>query len=75
VAQHYATVAGTHKVVALGSDFDGGFGAASTPKGLDTIADLPRIADVLSDARFSDAMIADILGGNWIRLLERALPT
>lgn len=74
VAQHLSSVAGTHKIAAIGSDFDGGFGAASAPKGLDTIADLPRIADVLSDARFSDAMIADILGGNWIRLLERALP-
>jgi membrane dipeptidase len=74
VAQHLASVAGTHKIAAIGSDFDGGFGAASAPKGLDTIADLPRIADVLSDARFTDAMIADILGGNWIRLLERALP-
>jgi len=74
VAQHLASVAGTHKIAAIGSDFDGGFGAASAPKGLDTIADLPRIADVLSDARFSDAMIADILGGNWIRLLEKALP-
>jgi membrane dipeptidase len=74
VAQHLAGVAGTHKIVAIGSDFDGGFGAASAPQGLDTIADLPRIGDVLSDARFSDAMIADILGGNWIRLLEKALP-
>jgi membrane dipeptidase len=73
-AHHFAQVAGTHRIVAIGSDFDGGFGAASAPRGLDTIADLPRIADTLSDAKFSDAMIADILGGNWIRLLERALP-
>jgi membrane dipeptidase len=74
VAQHLSAVTGSHKIAAIGSDFDGGFGAASAPKGLETIADLPRIADALSDARFSDAMIGDILGGNWIRLLEKALP-
>ncbi len=72
--RHVAEVGGTHRAVAVGSDFDGGFGAASAPEGLETIADLPRLADSLSDAGFADAMIHDMLGGNWIRVLERSLP-
>lgn len=71
---HVVEVSGTHRAVALGSDFDGGFGAASAPAGLETIADLPRLADALSDEGFADAMIEDMLGKNWIRFLERSLP-
>lgn len=71
---HVADVTGTHHACAIGSDFDGGFGAEASPVGLDTIADLPRIADPLSDLDFSDEQIRDILGGNWIRFLGRALP-
>ncbi len=71
---HVAEAAGTHKVAAIGSDFDGGFGAEATPDGLDTIADLPRVADELADLGFSDPQIADVLGGNWIRFLRENLP-
>ena len=72
--QHVADVAGTHTAVGIGSDFDGGFGAEATPLGMDTIADLPRLGDALSDLGFRDAQIHDVLGGNWIRFLSRALP-
>lgn len=72
--EHVASVAGTHEAVGIGSDFDGGFGAEAAPEGLDTIADLPRLGDVLSDRGFDDAQIHDVLGANWIRFLERALP-
>ena len=72
--QHVASVAGTHEAVGIGSDFDGGFGAEAAPEGLDTIADLSRLGDVLSDLGFRDAQIHDVLGGNWIRFLSRALP-
>jgi membrane dipeptidase len=70
---HVTQVTGTHRSAAVGSDLDGGFGAESAPKGLDTVADLPRLADEMS-ARFDDEQIRDVLGRNWIRLLERALP-
>ncbi|MDP6528804.1 MAG: membrane dipeptidase [Gemmatimonadota bacterium] len=73
-AHHVAQLAGTHRAVAIGSDFDGGFGAESSPEGLDTVADLPRLAGGLADLGFTDGEIADILGGNWIRLLREALP-
>jgi membrane dipeptidase len=72
--RHVADVTGTHETVAIGSDFDGGFGAEAAPAGIDTIADLPRLADPLSDRGFSDEAIRDVFGGNWLRFLRRALP-
>lgn len=72
--QHICALAGDTRHVGIGTDFDGGFGMESVPREIDTIADLRRLADVLSAESFSDAAIADILGGNWVRLLQRALP-
>ena len=72
--RHTIDVTGSHETAAIGSDFDGGFGRESAPEGFDTIADLPRLADVLSDLDFTDEQIYDILGLNWIRFLERTLP-
>ncbi|GJM44989.1 MAG: peptidase [Gemmatimonadota bacterium] len=71
---HVTQVAGTHHAAAIGSDLDGGFGAESAPEGLDTIADLPRLAEVLADVSFTDEQIFDILGRNWIRFLKENLP-
>lgn len=71
---HVAEVTGRHDVLAIGSDFDGGFGADAAPDGLDTIADLPRLGEVLADRGFTDDQIWDILGRNWVRFLRRVLP-
>jgi membrane dipeptidase len=60
--------------VALGSDFDGGFGSEATPLGLDTVADLPKVAVALKEHGFEPDHIVDIMGGNWLRLLRRLLP-
>ena len=55
--------------VGIGSDLDGGIGVEESPVELDTIADERKIGDVLpEDAR------AGVLGGNWLALLEKALP-
>lgn len=72
--EHVCERAGDTRHVGIGSDFDGGFGMESVPREIETIADLHRLGDALSDARFSDADIANILGDNWIRLLRCALP-
>src|SRR5207244_3913392 len=50
--------------VAIGSDFDGGFGLDSIPDGMNTVADLHQIADALSARGYSDAQIAAVLNGN-----------
>jgi membrane dipeptidase len=67
-------IAGNAQHVAIGTDFDGGFGAESTPAELDTIADLPKIADALKGRGYAEADIAAIMSGNWLRILRRALP-
>lgn len=67
-------LAGSARHVAFGSDLDGGFGAESTPDGLDTVADLQRISEALADRGYADADIEAIANGNWLRVLGRALP-
>lgn len=60
--------------VALGSDLDGGFRTDKAPKGIETVADLSRIGERLRDKGYGDDTIAKFLGGNWMRVLRRALP-
>jgi membrane dipeptidase len=71
---HICQLTGTARHCAIGSDFDGGFGIESTPDELDSVADLGKIADALDHAGYSPDDIVGIMGGNWLRLLERALP-
>jgi membrane dipeptidase len=66
--EHSASVIGWDKV-AIGSDFDGDFGAHETPVGLDTIADLERIGDLVPLEHR-----AGVLGENWLEFLRTALP-
>ncbi len=71
---HVCQVVGDAAHVGLGSDFDGVFGAESTPAGLDTVADLARIGPALGELGYSEEDIATVLGGNWLRVLRAALP-
>jgi microsomal dipeptidase-like Zn-dependent dipeptidase len=54
--------------VALGSDFDGAIAAPFDVTGL------PLITQALQEQGFSDAEIAQIMGGNLLRLLRQNLP-
>ncbi|HEX8258303.1 MAG TPA: dipeptidase [Allosphingosinicella sp.] len=54
--------------VALGSDFDG-----SVTTGFDT-SQLVQVTRALAARGFTEAEIAAVMGGNLLRLLERALP-
>jgi membrane dipeptidase len=67
-------LAGDARHVGIGSDFDGGQGAEAAPAEIDTIADLPRLADALSRSGYSDDDVEAIMGGNWLRLLREHLP-
>lgn len=60
--------------VAIGSDFDGGFGRESIPDGLDTVTDLLSIGAALRSRGYAEADIEAILSGNMLRKLRQALP-
>lgn len=64
---------GDTRHVGIGTDFDGGFGAESTPDGCDTVADLWGLRTILSARGYSDADIVAILGGNMLRQLQMSL--
>jgi membrane dipeptidase len=71
---HVCQVAGDAQHAGIGSDFDGGFGLQSIPPELDTIADLQMVASRLIARGYSEADAANILGGNWLRILQKHLP-
>jgi membrane dipeptidase len=61
--------------VGIGSDFDGGFGLESVPEDVNSIADMIRISDLLERRGYSQMDIEKIFNGNWLRILERSLPS
>jgi membrane dipeptidase len=71
---HICQLAGDALHVGIGSDFDGGFGLQSTPKEIDTIADLQKLVPLLLSRGYSEEDAAAILGGNWVNMLHRSLP-
>jgi len=67
-AEHIAGRIGWNRV-AIGSDFDGGFGLQETPLGITRGADFAKLGAIAPpEARDG------VLGGNWLRFLRRALP-
>ncbi len=69
---HVCQVLGSSAYVGLGSDLDGGFGAADIPAELDSVADLGRIARALAARGYATVDIEGIMGGNWVRILRTA---
>lgn len=65
---HVAKVAGVDHV-GLGSDFDG---INSTPEGIDSVADLPRITEALLARGYTREQVHKILGGNLLRVFRDA---
>ena len=64
---HVAKVAGIDHV-GLGSDFDG---IPSSPEGMDSAADLPKITEALMKRGYTAAQMQKILGGNFMRVFEQ----
>lgn len=64
---HVAKVAGIDHV-GIGSDFDG---IPSTPQGLDSAADLPKITQALMARGYTAQDMDKILGGNFLRVFEK----
>ena len=71
---HICQLAGDARHVGIGADFDGGFGVESVPADVDTVADLQKIAPLLSERGYTEEDIAAIMGKNFVHLLEETLP-
>jgi membrane dipeptidase len=74
VIDHVCQTTGDALHVGIGSDFDGGFGVEHVPAEIDTVADLKKLSSVLEGRGYTTGQVADILGGNWLRLLKNSLP-
>jgi len=70
---HVCQVTGQAGCVGLGSDFDGGFGRESVPEGVDSIADLKKIGELLRERGYSPSDIMAFLSGNWLRVMRTVL--
>jgi membrane dipeptidase len=66
--EHVAKVAGVDHA-GVGSDFDG---ISSLPVGIDSAADLPKIAAELRKRGFTQADVAKIFSGNILRVMRAA---
>ena len=71
---HVCQLAGDARHAALGTDLDGGFGAALCPHDFDGPADLARVGEALRGKGYTDADVEAVLGGNWLAFFERHLP-
>ena len=71
---HICQLLGDANHVGIGSDLDGGFGAADIPAEMDNVADLPLIATRLLDYGYEQKDVANIMGENWLNLLRQVLP-
>ena len=67
---HFCELAGNRRQVALGSDFDGGFGPGDLPVDLDHPRKLGALAEALAEAGFSEEDMAAFAHGNWLRVLS-----
>src|SRR5690606_15433954 len=70
---HICQLAGSSRHVGLGTDLDGGFGRERIPAPLDSVRDVPRLAQALAERGYSPGDVEAILAGNWLRFWERVL--
>lgn len=71
---HVCQLAGSARHSGIGSDLDGGFGTEQTPRDLDTIADLQKLAAILERRGYSGADVEAVFHGNFLRFFTQALP-
>jgi membrane dipeptidase len=71
---HICQLAGGYEHAAIGSDLDGGFGTEQTPAGLESIADLQKLDDILNRRGYSQTARDAIFHGNWLRFFTNHLP-
>jgi membrane dipeptidase len=70
---HICQIAGNTNHIAIGTDLDGGFGTEQSPSDIDTIADLQKIPDMLTNRGYTPEDVLKIMNGNWTRILKEVL--
>jgi membrane dipeptidase len=70
---HICQIAGNALHVGLGSDLDGGFGREQTPCDLETIADVPRMPELIRQRGGSEEDARNFAHGNFLRFLKRVM--
>jgi len=71
---HICQLSGNALHIGIGSDLDGAFGVEQTPQDLQSIADLPHLAELLRQRGFTEANVRAVMHGNFLRFLQNALP-
>jgi len=71
---HICQLAGNSLHAGIGSDLDGAFGKEQCPYDLETIADLQKLPDMLSEKGYNKTDIKNIMSDNWIRFMKKNLP-
>jgi membrane dipeptidase len=67
---HICQLAGNANHIGIGSDLDGGFGKEQCPVEIETIADVRKIPQILSNRGYSAEDIQKVMHGNWLRFLR-----
>jgi membrane dipeptidase len=69
---HICQIAGNANHIGIGSDLDGGFGKEQAPADLETIADLQKYPEWLTERGYEARDIEKVMFRNWINFLDRA---
>ncbi len=69
---HICQLAGNANHVGIGTDLDGGFGKEQSPHDLDTIADLQKVPELLSNRGYTKMDIEGIMHKNFINFIRNA---
>jgi membrane dipeptidase len=70
---HICQLAGNSLHAGIGSDLDGAFGKEQCPYDLETIADIQKVPEMLSEIGYNESDVRNIMSGNFIRFLKNNL--
>ncbi|WP_432710568.1 dipeptidase [Pedobacter sp.] len=68
---HICQLAGNADHVGIGSDLDGGYGKEQCPYDLESIADLDKVPALFDKRGYTEADVAKLMHGNWLRFLRK----
>lgn len=72
---HICQLAGNARHVGIGSDVGAAYGTEQLPADFKSIADVHRLAPLLTQRGYTSADIDGIFHGNWLRFFRSSLPT